>query len=74
MRTDMLNQYGNMLTTGELSKALGVHINTIRRWSNTGQIKHYKIGPRKDRRFDKADIVEFLNSYLNLNNCPNLNN
>jgi DNA-binding transcriptional MerR regulator len=41
-----------------------VHINTVRRWTNTGLIKHYRLGPRKDRRFTKADILEFLDRYL----------
>ena len=49
-----------MLTASEVAHLLNVHINTIRRWSNRGIIKAYRIGPRGDRRFQKEDIAGFL--------------
>ena len=49
-----------MLTTSELAHLLNVHINTVRRWSNRGIIKAYRIGPRGDRRFQEQDIAHFL--------------
>ena len=49
-----------MLTTSEVAHLLNVHINTVRRWSNQGIIKAYRIGPRGDRRFRKKDITGFL--------------
>ena len=49
-----------MLTTSEVARILNVHINTIRRWSNQGILKAYRIGSRGDRRFKKADIDEFF--------------
>ena len=49
-----------MLTTSEVARILNVHINTIRRWSNQGVLKAYRIGSRGDRRFKKADIDEFF--------------
>ncbi len=49
-----------MFTTRELAKFLNVHINTVRRWSDQGIIKSYRIGPRGDRRFSKDDVLIFL--------------
>jgi len=50
----------SLLTASELARLLNVHINTIRRWSNRGILKTYRIGPRGDRRFSKKDIASFL--------------
>ena len=49
-----------MLTTGEVARLLNLHINTVRRWSNLGVLKTYRIGSRGDRRFDREDIENFL--------------
>jgi len=49
-----------MLTTSEVARQLNVHINTVRRWSNQGIIRAYRIGPRGDRRFREKDITGFL--------------
>ncbi|MDD5591012.1 MAG: helix-turn-helix domain-containing protein [Dehalococcoidales bacterium] len=49
-----------MLTTSDVARLLNVHINTVRRWSNQGIIKTYRIGSRGDRRFDRKDIEQFL--------------
>jgi excisionase family DNA binding protein len=51
-----------LLTTSEVADMLYVHINTIRRWSDQGLLKHYRIGPRGDRRFAQIDIQNFLNN------------
>ena len=49
-----------MLTTSDVARFLNVHINTVRRWSNQGILKAYRIGSRGDRRFREEDIVSFL--------------
>ena len=49
-----------MLTTGEVSQLLGVHINTVRRWSRIGKLPAYRISTRGDRRFKREDIDSFL--------------
>jgi excisionase family DNA binding protein len=53
-----------MFTTRELAKFLNVHINTVRRWSDQGVIKSYRIGPRGDRRFSRDDVLSFLAANL----------
>jgi len=45
-----------MLTVKEASRILNIHPNTVRRWSEEGLIKAYRIGLRGDRRFKPEDI------------------
>ena len=50
----------SMLTSMGVSRILGVHVNTVRRWSDKGILSTYIIGPRGDRRFKREDIQDFL--------------
>ena len=50
----------SMLTISEVAQLLNVHVNTVRRWSNQGILKTYRIGSRGDRRFDHKDVEQFL--------------
>ena len=54
------NLTNSMLTVREVSQILHVHSNTLRRWSDLGLIKAYRIGPRGDRRFKQEDITLML--------------
>jgi excisionase family DNA binding protein len=56
------NENSRMLTISEVAKLLNLHINTVRRWSDHGILKPYRIGPRGDRRFMRDDIICFLNT------------
>jgi len=49
-----------MLTVSDVARLLSVHINTVRRWSNQGILKAYRVGSRGDRRFRQEDIASFL--------------
>ena len=49
-----------MLTIAETAYLLSVHIKTVRRWSNQGILKSYRIGTRGDRRFRREDIDSFI--------------
>jgi len=49
-----------MLSTGEVAHLLGLHINTVRHWSQKGILKSHRTGPRGDRRFSREDIDGFL--------------
>jgi len=49
-----------MLTASDVARLLNVHMNTVRRWSNQGVLKAYRIGSRGDRRFRQEDIAYFL--------------
>jgi len=50
-----------MLTINDVARFLNVHINTVRRWSNLGRLKTYRISSRGDRRFWREDVDGFLN-------------
>jgi excisionase family DNA binding protein len=56
-----------MLTVKDVAKLLNVHVNTVRRWSNSHIIKSYRITRRGDRRFRREDIANFLASYDKFN-------
>ena len=49
-----------MLTTGEVARLFSVHASTVRRWSDQGIIKAYRIGPRNGRRFKREDVAVFF--------------
>lgn len=49
-----------MLTVQEVAHLLYVHANTVRKWSNLGLLKTYRIGRRRDRRFSVEEISHFL--------------
>jgi excisionase family DNA binding protein len=53
-------QIASLLTTSDVARLLNIHINTVRRWSNEGKLKAYRIGSRGDRRFQQGDINIFL--------------
>ena len=49
-----------MLPVREVARLLYVHGNTVRRWSDKGIIRAYRIGHRGDRRFSQEDISRIL--------------
>jgi excisionase family DNA binding protein len=51
-----------MLTITEVAHLLHVHPNTVRLWSRIGVLKAYRIGKRRDYRFNPTDIETFLRS------------
>jgi excisionase family DNA binding protein len=50
----------SLMTTMEVARALNVHVNTVRRWSDKGILKSFRISNRGDRGFKKEDIIQFL--------------
>ena len=62
MGKDMTNDehINDMLTVREVAQLLHVHPNTLRRWSNNGRIRAYRITPRGDRRYKREEIDRFL--------------
>ena len=57
---DIVESPEGMLTVVEVARLLHLHPNTVRIWSDTGLIKAYRIGHRRDRRFKVEDIDDFL--------------
>ena len=54
------NNQNGLLTIKEVSELLHVHTNTLRRWTEQGILKTYRIGPRGDRRFRAEDVAVLL--------------
>ena len=49
-----------VLRAGDVASLLGVHINTVRRWSDEGALRAFRVGPRGERRFRREDVEAFL--------------
>jgi excisionase family DNA binding protein len=54
------NQSGPLMTVRDVAQLLNIHNNTVRRWSDRGMIRAYRINNRGDRRFRREEIVRFL--------------
>ena len=54
------NDLSPMLTVREVSSILGIHANTVRRWSDEGKLQAFRITKRGDRRFKREEIIRFL--------------
>jgi excisionase family DNA binding protein len=52
-----------LLTVPEVATLLHIHCNTVRRWSDQGIIKAYRISARGDRRFKREDVYQFLTHF-----------
>jgi excisionase family DNA binding protein len=48
------------LAPREAAEFLGVHTNTLRRWSDMGLLESHRIGNRGHRRFRYKDLVAYL--------------
>jgi len=50
----------NILTLRQACDLLNCHPNTLRSWDNQGILKAIRFGERKDRRYLKKDIMNFI--------------
>ena len=50
-----------MFTVNEVAHLLNVHPVTVRRWEKKGQLKSYRLGPKKVIRFRKEELHSFIN-------------
>lgn len=49
-----------LLTIKEVSLLLNIHAQTLRNWEKEGLINAVRIGPRKDRRYEKQVIRKIM--------------
>jgi excisionase family DNA binding protein len=49
-----------MLKPREVALWLGVHVNTVKRLGNSGEIPFVRIGTRGDRRYKPSDVNAYL--------------
>lgn len=59
-KNSLKKELDRMLTVTEASEIFGVSKSTIRRLNNIGEIKSYRIGTGKHRRFRKRDLLDYL--------------
>lgn len=59
-----------MLDIKEAAEFLHVSEMTIRRWTNSGALKCYRVGGKRERRFHMRDLEEFLNGLHNQKMMP----
>jgi len=64
---DQGNNSPIILTAKEVAHILHLHINTVRRWESQGVLRGYRIGPRRDRRFEQDDILRLISTTGNEN-------
>ncbi|HBG19154.1 MAG TPA: hypothetical protein DDY32_07735 [Desulfobulbaceae bacterium] len=50
----------NLLTIKEAALFLNVSEMSLRRWTNTGKLKCYRVGGKNERRFTRQDLESFL--------------
>jgi excisionase family DNA binding protein len=55
-----LNEIGPMLTATEVAEMLHLHVNTVKRLGDRGELPFYRVSKRGDRRFRSADVMRFL--------------
>ncbi len=49
-----------MLTVQQVAEFLQVSVCSVRRWSDNGTLKFYRVGSRGDRRYWREDVLLFL--------------
>jgi excisionase family DNA binding protein len=55
-----VNELGPMLTAAEVADMLHLHVNTVKRLGDRGELPFYRVCKRGDRRFRLDDVMRFL--------------
>lgn len=53
-------ELSSTLRISQAAKLLGITTMTLRRWEQAGVLKPLRVGPRRDRRYKKEDILRLL--------------
>ena len=59
-RTAKRTQSKDLLSVGQAAEVLSVHPDTLRRWAAKGLLRAYRVGPRRDRRFHRSEVVRLI--------------
>ena len=54
------NELGPMLTASEVAEMLHLHVNTVKRLGDRGELLFSRVCKRGDRRFRLEDVMTFL--------------
>jgi len=60
MASMAVNELGPMLTATEVAAMLHLHVNTVKRLGDRGELPFYRVCKRGDRRFRMEDVMQFL--------------
>lgn len=60
MASMAINDLGPMLTASEVAEMLHLHVNTVKRLGDRGELPYYRVCKRGDRRFRLEDVMAFL--------------
>ncbi|MGI8533644.1 MAG: helix-turn-helix domain-containing protein [Candidatus Limnocylindrales bacterium] len=60
MTSMAVNELGPMLTASEVAELLHLHVNTVKRLGDRGELPFYRVCKRGDRRFRVEDVTAFL--------------
>ena len=60
MASMTLSEIGPMLTASEVADMLHLHVNTVKRLGDRGELPFYRVCKRGDRRFRLDDVLSFL--------------
>ncbi len=55
-----VNELGRMLTASEVANMLHLHVNTVKRLGDRGELPFYRVCKRGDRRVRLEDVMRFL--------------
>ena len=60
MTSMAIHNLGPMLTASEVAEMLHLHVNTVERLGDRGELPFYRVCKRGDRRFRLQDVMVFL--------------
>ncbi len=55
-----MSELGPMLTASEVAEMLHLHVNTVKRLGDRGELPFFRVCKRGDRRFRLEDVMDFL--------------
>jgi excisionase family DNA binding protein len=60
MASMAVHEIGPMLTAAEVARLLHLHVNTVKRLGDRGELPFYRVCKRGDRRYRREDVEQFL--------------
>ena len=60
MASMAVSEVSPMLTATEVAEILHLHVNTVKRLGDRGELPFYRVCKRGDRRFRLDDVLAFL--------------
>ena len=55
-----VSELGPLLTASEVAEMLHLHVNTVKRLGDRGELPFFRVCSRGDRRFRLEDVMAFL--------------